>query len=130
MQKILGLEISNKVSGYMLLYTYQLISYKDMTSTVLYSGKCLLRKNSLLQVSTGFPLMGWPVYTFHMFCFQLYQKPVQTRYGTEIVTNTVIAKTRNNHRRLMTEEYRKKGDKCSCTSWVFFHWLFLFLSFL
>jgi len=64
MQKVLSSEISNTVSGYMLLYAHPFISCKDMTSTVPYSGRGLLRKKCLLQVSTGFPLMGWPVYTF------------------------------------------------------------------
>lgn len=36
----------------MLLYAHQFISYKDMTSTVIYSGKHLLRKTSLLQVAS------------------------------------------------------------------------------
>lgn len=98
MQNILSSEISNKLSGYMLLYAHQFISYEDMTSTVLYSGKYLLRKNSLLQVSRGFPLMGWPVYTFGYVLFPTVPKPMQTRYGTEIVTNTDITKPRNKHR--------------------------------
>lgn len=78
-------EISNKVSGYMMLYAHQFLSYKDMTSIVVYSGKCLLRRKSLLQVRIGFSLTGWLFYIFDTFCFQLCQKTVQTGYGTQVL---------------------------------------------
>lgn len=64
-----------------------------------------------------------------MFCFQLCQTPVQTRFRAEIVTNTDIAKTRNIHRGMMTERYREKKDKVVMLLLSFFHWLFSFSQF-